>query len=133
MVELPLKAEVPDVAFKTGRFSINVEVLHDPFPDEYYRHFKIKKSNEVRYRHFDDMVEVSCSLPKNRDNMQAASRYASAREYYRSKLGRKHPLIMRKKILIPPDVMRKFEQIESRIRAVVPNKVLRTSRRKHGR
>jgi hypothetical protein len=88
MVELPLKAEVPDIAFKTGRFSVNVEVLHDPFPDEYYQHFKLK-SNEVRYRHFVAMIDVICILPKTKKNMQAASLYASAREYYRPKCRRK--------------------------------------------
>jgi hypothetical protein len=84
--------QVPDVAFGTQRFTVTISALYDPFPDEYYRHFKIGKSARKRYEHFDAlsiMVDISFMGKKTKDAIKAASAYVAARDYYRSKCRRK--------------------------------------------
>lgn len=81
---LALGATIPDVAFKTRRFTATVVVTYDPFPDGYYRHFKIGKSARKRYEHFDSMADIArMKYP------ETVSMYASARDYYHSKCRRK--------------------------------------------
>lgn len=89
---LALGATIPDVAFETRRFTATVVVTYDPFPDGYYRHFKIGKSARKRYEHFDSiatMINISFMGKKTKEAIQAASAYAAAREYYHSKCRRK--------------------------------------------
>jgi hypothetical protein len=87
---LALGATIPDLAFRTKRFTATVVVTYDPFPDEYYRHFKIGRSNRKRYEHFDAMVNVARAMPKKKEVMNSSTYlFTSARDYYRSKLRRK--------------------------------------------
>jgi hypothetical protein len=94
---LALRATIPNIAFKTGRYTATVTVLHDPFPDEYYRHFKIGRSNGKRYEHFDAMRDAAYMMPKTKETIKASLLYASARDYYRSKCRRTQPPIKQKK------------------------------------
>ena len=87
---LALGATIPDVAFKTKRFTATVVVTYDPFPDEFYRHFKIGRSNRIRYEHFDAMVNVAQAMPRKKEVMNSSAYlFAIARDYYRSKCRRK--------------------------------------------
>jgi hypothetical protein len=84
-MQLALEATIPDVAFKTKRFTATVNVLYDPFPDEYYRHFKIGRSNRKRYEYFDAMVNVAPRKKEVRDS--STYLFTVARDYYHSNAG----------------------------------------------
>jgi hypothetical protein len=84
---LALGATIPDVAFKTGRYTTTVTVLHDPFPDRYYQVFKVGRSNRKRYEHFDAMADIA----RMKHPEVTVSMFASARDYYHSKCRRRRP------------------------------------------
>jgi len=95
-MQLSLKALIPDVAFKTKRYTIKVEVLYDPFSDAYYRHFKIGKRVRRRYEHFDIMADHARimksmrSLKRDKAVSHCLPMFVAARDYYRSRCRRKH-------------------------------------------
>lgn len=94
-MQLALTATIPDVAFKTRRFKVKVEVLYDPFPNEFYRHYKIGKSVRRRYDYFDMMADHAHimkgmeSLKRDKAVAKCLPLFVAARDYYRSRCRRR--------------------------------------------
>lgn len=84
-MQLALAATIPDVAFKTRRFKVKVEVLYDPFPDAFYRHYKIGKSVRRRYEHFDIMADHARIMKRTLAVTKCLPLFAAARDYYCSR------------------------------------------------
>ena len=96
-MQLALAAAIPNVAFKTRRFKVTVEVLYDPFPDTYYKRFRIGKSVRRRYEHFDIMANHARimkgmkSLKRDKAVAKCLISFTAARDYYQSRCRRRRP------------------------------------------
>jgi len=86
MKKIKLTAKIPEVAFKTKRFSVKVEVLYDPFPDKFYRNYsQTTKSAESRYQLFDMLVDHARIMKQTKDVIYCTPLFIAARNYYNSK------------------------------------------------
>ena len=96
-MQLALAAAIPNVAFKTKRFKVKVEVLYDPFPDAFYNRYKIGKAVRRRYEHFDIMADHARimkgmkSLKGDKAVAKCLPLFVAARDYYRSRCRRRRP------------------------------------------